>query len=66
MEGKDVTYKTGQLEFNPAKYKKFELVEIIEKLSSFKAWDIEELPSAEDHMLEGVRRHVEGNSIEEF
>ena len=24
------------------------------------------MPSAEDHLLEGVRRHVEANSIKEF
>ena len=54
------------LELNPANYKKINLVKIIEKLSDFQPWNIEDMPSAEDHLLEGVRRHVEANSIKEF
>ena len=59
VEGKEITYKTGKLEFNPADHKKIDLVRIIENLGDFQPWDIDGMDSAEDHLLEGVRRQVE-------
>ena len=66
MEGKEITYKTGKLEFNPGDHKKIDLVRIIENLGDFQPWDIDDRDSAEDHLLEGVRRQVEADSIKEF
>ena len=63
VEGKEVKYKKG---FNPASYKKIDIAKIIENLSDFQSWNIENLPSAEDHLLAGVRKHVEAGTVKEF
>ena len=66
VEGKEVKYKTGRLDFNPDSYKKIDLVRIIESLSDFQPWNIDDLPSAEDHLLSGLRKHVENGTVKEF
>ena len=66
VEGKEIAFKTGSLKFNPADHTEVQVVKIIEGLGEFKPWNIEEMDSAEDHLLQGLRQQVEKDTIKEF
>ena len=66
VEGKEIKYKLGRLEFNPTKYRKIDIAKVIENMGEYKPWDIYELPNADDHLLEGVRKHVKAGTVKEF
>jgi len=63
VEGKEIAFKTGSLKFNPADHTEVQVVKIIEGLGEFKPWNIEEMDSAEDHLLQGLRQQVEKDTI---
>jgi hypothetical protein len=66
VEGKDVRYNTGTYNFNPNEHKELKVVKIIEGLSDFKPWNIEEMADADDHLLQGIRQQVKTDKIKEF
>ena len=66
VEGKEIEFKTGSLKFDPADHKEVQVVKIIEGLGEFKPWNIEEMDSAEDHLMQGLRQQVEKDTIKEF
>jgi len=49
-----VVYKTGTWNFNPKNHKELKVVKIIESLSDFEPWNIEEMANADDHLLQGM------------
>ena len=66
MEGKDIVYKIGSMDFNPKEDTEMDVVKIIKSLSDFKPWNIEEMDSAEDHLLQGIRQQVKNGTVKEF
>ena len=66
VEGKDIVYKIGSMDFNPKEDTEMDVVKIIESLSDFKPWNIKEMDNAEDHLLQGIRQQVKNGTIREF